>query len=614
MASITENHVATARQMLGKSALCRGLSIVEVVAIAEAVRPVSLSSGQIICRQEEPGDRMYIVGRGRIKLTLETGGGPYRLLEYLGKGDHFGELAVLTDGVHPATASAVTDCVLLELDQSRFDQLMRLVPGFAANLSRSLGFRLRSASGGKARRRKPKIVALINSTHRTQGLVRPLAKALVERGNSIEVLTDRPEKWPTEGEYLIERIPDGLAGPAKAELVRERLLQVIEHHDRILLDLTQKNIEHELPSLLAQCEEIWWLVDSAFAATGRRNLERLLASDPLLAGRIHVVWILHESEKFAPSSMRDLNVAEPDFKVVLGETGSPARDQGVLRLVRHLQGTRLGLALGGGGARGLAHLGVLREFDRAGISFDLLAGTSSGALMGLSYAAGWAPDDALAQFNEHLTPHRLFRSLPGGLYWYLWLMFRGGRWDRKLRPYLGDTTLEQLQIPMATVAVDLVTGNQVVRERGDAIHAVLESINLPPIARPILRDGMALLDGGVLNNLPADVLTERGADLVVGIDVVSKLRPVFAKNVPSTGTAKMRRPGIVETLMRINEVQDHGLATRGARSVDLMIAPDTSAFEFADFSQGYPLAEAGEAAAAEAVPQLKQMLADLEKS
>jgi predicted acylesterase/phospholipase RssA len=234
--------------------------------------------------------------------------------------------------------------------------------------------------------------------------------------------------------------------------------------------------------------------------------------------------------------------------------------------------------------------------------------------MGLSYAGGWDPHEALLEYTKALTPHWLLRKMPGGHHWYLYIMFRSGAWDRMLRPYMGDTGLEQLQVPMSTVAADLVSAQPVVRDRGDAVAAVLESINFPPIARPILRDGMALIDGGVLNNLPADILPPRGADLIVGVNVTAKLHKRFAGMAAGGGNGTLRRPRLVETLWRVTEVQDFGVSTlRTSGLIDVMIAPDTSMFEFVDFSQGIPLAEAGEAAAEEVIPQLKQMLADLEQ-
>ncbi|MBI2827430.1 MAG: cyclic nucleotide-binding domain-containing protein [Planctomycetia bacterium] len=600
--------------VLRRSDLCRGLKAAEVQQIADAVRPIRAPAGQVICRQGDTGDTMYVLVRGRVKVAVERGGETYRLLDYLGRGEHFGEMAVLTDGLRTATVSAVVDTDLLELNREQFDRLLQVVPGFAANLSRSLGFRLRWETSRRQRRHEPVVIGLVNSTLRTQALVRPLARALVDHGDSIEVLTDRPDGWPSEGNYLVERIPETLSGDDKVRTVQERLQQVIEHHDRVLVDLTQAGLEGDLPRLLAPCEEIWWLVEPRFYATSCRNLRKLIAADPRLAGRVRLVWILTEGEPFAPPQPADLGIAGPDFKVVLGEPHQAAsrhERQGVERLVRHLRGTQIGLALGGGGARGLAHLGALRALERAGISFDLMAGTSSGALTGLAYAGGWSPQEALDAFKEALTPPRWLRAMPGADRLYLWTMFRIGAWDGKLRYFFRDATLEQLQIPFTTVTVDLVTGKQVIRDRGDAIHAVLESINVPMVARPILRDGMALVDGGVLNNLPADIVVERGASFVVGIDVATKMPARYGRNVPGMATAKMRRAGPLETLLRVNEVQAYGITALRTGAVDLMITPDTSAFEFAEFSRAYELADVGEAAAEAMIPQLKQMLSEL---
>jgi predicted acylesterase/phospholipase RssA/CRP-like cAMP-binding protein len=618
MALDSPSHLSNVTEDLRRSHLCAGLGSEEIGLIAASVKTVQYKSGQTICRYNEPGDALFIVAEGRIKCSLEQETDSYRLLEYVGRGEHFGELAMLTDGLYAATARAVSDAVLLRLEQRDFHRLMTEVPGFAANLSRALGFRLHGKSQTRRRRHRPQTVALVRCTLRTQGLVDLLAKDLAERGNRLTVISDRWHEQTGSQNYEVECIGDQVTRSEHPGWLRQRLGQLSDQRDRILLDVAQSDLETALPAMLAQCEEIWWLAEPRYEQAARKTLTTMLLAFPHLADRIHVVWILEEERGFSPFSWSDLGIDPLDFKVVLPDdpqADSRNRRHGVNRLARHLQGTRIGLALGGGGARGYAHLGVLRAMDRAGIDFDLLAGTSSGALMGLSYASGWDPHEALLEFSKALTPHWLLRNMPGGHHWYLYIMFRSGAWDRMLRPYIGDHGLEQLQVPMSTVATDLVSAQPVVRDRGDAVAAVLESINFPPIARPILRDGMALIDGGVLNNLPADILPARGADLIVGVNVTAKLHKRFAGLAPGAGSnGVLRRPKLVETLWRVTEVQDFGVSSlRTTGLIDVMIAPDTAPFEFVDFSQGIPLAEAGEAAAEEVIPQLKQMMTDLEQ-
>ncbi|HUY87623.1 MAG TPA: cyclic nucleotide-binding and patatin-like phospholipase domain-containing protein [Pirellulales bacterium] len=599
-------------RLLRYSPLCQGLDNAQIRYLIDALRPVSFVAGDVILRQGEPGQSMYVIAAGRVRVTLSQAGAPQRLLEILGPGDHFGDMALLGENVRSATITAAVDSQLLELDRERFNRLLLTAPAFAANLSRVLERRLRLAMTRRRRRERPIVVGMVNTSARTQGLIRPLAAALIAQNESIEILTDRREAWAAEGQYLVERIPAAESTADRVRLVHERIQQVIRSHDRVLVELTP-GTEAELSQLLAPCDEIWWLVESRFAEAAIERLRRLVAFAPRLASRVHIVWLLNSKERFSPRRPDDLPIARLDFKVNLSDDLSHASwrsRQGIQRLVHHLRGTRLGVALGGGGARGLAHLGALRVLDREGIHFDVVAGTSVGALMGLAYAGGWRPDDALREFQRVLRPPRWASMLPKGARWYLWWKYWRSAWDAMLRPYLQDTRLEQLPTPLCVLAVDLVSGKQVVRDRGDCIHAVMESINLPYFSRPIRRDGLELVDGGVLNNLPGDVLPEFGADFVVGIDVTSKLPADFGVGAGGP-LLKARGPGLLETLLRVSEVQAFGLTALQSNSIDLLIAPDASPFDFADFGCAEALAEAGEAAVSETLPQLKQMLANL---
>jgi NTE family protein len=135
---------------------------------------------------------------------------------------------------------------------------------------------------------------------------------------------------------------------------------------------------------------------------------------------------------------------------------------------------------------------------------------------------------------------------------------------------------------------------------------------LPIVSKPILRDGMALVDGGVLNNLPADVLAESGVDFVVGVDVSSRVRPEFAGNRPDMLTGQMRDASALDTLFRIFESQAHNIGKMRNRAVDFWIKPDTSPFGLAEFHRTTEIAAVGEAAARDTIGALKKRLVELE--
>lgn len=604
--------VAAYVQVLRRSALCTDLTLGEIRYIAERLQPRMVPAGCEIVRQGEPGQSMYFVDRGRVRVTVAYQGAPARTVEYLGRGGHFGEMALLTDGKRAATVTAVIDTWLLELAQPEFQKLLIHVPGFAANLSRAVVARLRRDTARRERPHRPAVVALVAGSTACRAVVRPLVDRLLQQGESLGLLTDSEQKPPGAPRLVVERLPADLDPAALAAAVRARVHQFMEHQTRVLLEVAE-HPPSTLAPLLATCEQVLWLVDARHWDTSLRLASDLAGQARGLGERLHVVWLLGAQQRFAPTDVPE-GLARLSFKIPWHEYTGPERgaQRGIERLARHLRGTRLGIALGGGGARGLAHLGVLGALEDEGISFDLVAGTSSGALMGLSYAGGWSPWEALPRFRKALTPPRWVRSLPGGYRWYMIGMFRFDRWDRLLRPYLQRATLQQLLLPLYTVAVDLVSGREVVSESGDAIRAVMESINIPLVSRPILRDGMALVDGGLLNNLPGDVLRARGASFVVGVDVVAELPRRYGKNVPETPTERMQRASLMETVLRVTDVQAHALTNLRAETVDLMIRPDTTPFEFADFTRADELAEVGRAAALEALPTLKQALADLE--
>jgi predicted acylesterase/phospholipase RssA len=186
--------------------------------------------------------------------------------------------------------------------------------------------------------------------------------------------------------------------------------------------------------------------------------------------------------------------------------------------------------------------------------------------------------------------------------------YRTGQFDPMLRQYLKSARLEQLFVPMHTITVDLISGKDVVRSRGDAVHGIVESINLPLLSSPINRDGESLVDGGLINNVPANVLAARGCNFVIAVSVTAKMESEFARNRPDTPASRMRRASTIQTLLRSFLVQSHNVNSIGVQTADFIIEPDVTCFELSAFGRAAELAEAGDRATQEAVPQLKALL------
>ena len=347
--------------------------------------------------------------------------------------------------------------------------------------------------------------------------------------------------------------------------------------------------------LLSYVDVVLWCVRPQDARAAVVLLEGLVKSVPRWRDKIRIVWILDSNEPIAPYVPELHQLAERDFKLTFDAPGANQNtllQHGFERIVHHLRGIQIGLALGGGAARGMAHLGVLKALERHGIYIDMLAGTSAGAMVGTIYAAGFDPDYIAQRFKTELQPSWFFRQLPGAGYWYLLYKYRWRQFDSMLRKYLGQARMEQLMLPTFTVSVDLVQGEAVVREANDATIGVMESINLPPLSLPIIESGQALVDGGLLNNVPANVLVAKGCNFVIASTVTAKLEKDF-EGISSRFTGRFL--STIQVIMRQTMVQDYNMNSVGVQPADFVVAPDVTSFDISEFTRADEMAHIGEA-------------------
>ncbi len=202
---------------------------------------------------------------------------------------------------------------------------------------------------------------------------------------------------------------------------------------------------------------------------------------------------------------------------------------------------RVGLALGSGAARGLAHIGVLRALDEAGIAVEVIAGTSMGALIGAVHAAGTL--DSLAATFRTLDWPRMVSFLDvvlpkSGL-------IDGARIAALVREHVRSGAIERLARPFAAVATDIVTGEEVVIRSGDVIEAVRASIAVPGIFTPVRRNGRILVDGGLVNPVPVAVARALGAGCVIAVDlnhgILGAGGAASSRERPSAAAARLPR-------------------------------------------------------------------------
>lgn len=268
----------------------------------------------------------------------------------------------------------------------------------------------------------------------------------------------------------------------------------------------------------------------------------------------------------------------------------------------------LGLALGGGGARAISHVGLLKVLEREGIGVGRLAGTSMGALIAARVAGGASALEVEAEMLR-LSGRRELLKLADRLPTRHGL-FSGRRLRAALAESLGSqSTFEDLGIPLAITAVDLTSGREVVLRTGSVVEAVRASVSVPGIYAPVERDGCRLVDGGVLNNVPAAPLRELGPGPIVAVDVL----PAFGDNVLGqdpriTGFSLPLVPGVVRDLWQTGLIMVSALTAARLRAAgpDVVLRPELPAEVtlLVGFTRAAELIAAGEAAAEEALPGL----------
>ena len=598
---------------LAASRFCADLDDEAIKAIAGQMQVRPFTAGETLGWAGDEVNEFWIVVEGELDSYLTDARGRERWLAIVQQGETVGELAILENMPRrPVRFTARTHGTLLVTPASMLRVWIENHPRVMQNLFSTLSNRFKAVTGVASRKLPSPRLGIVVTSPRGDLLTGRLASRLLAAGERLRVWAREPSRlkstgsWPEElpvHEIAADDAP--LLQPPSADVDRQIVIWSYGSDDRI---------EDKAQQLLG-CDEVLWLLEPSKVAIVAQELQSWSTMQGALEQKVRIVWLLDAETPVAPLP-GGWKLQKADLKVPIEPKGSGStrlERQGLDRLVRALRGFRIGLALAGGGAKGMAHFGVLRVLEQAGLSFDVMSGTSVGAMVGILNSSGMSPEAGVECFLRDLKPPRLMRYLPNWPNWYLVAQYRRRAWDGLLRQYLHNWRLEQLLIPFHAITVDLVQVGSVVRSQGDAVQAILESINLPIISKPIMSDGMALVDGGVLNNLPADVLAENGVDFVVGVDVSTHVRPVFAGNRPDMPTGKMKDAGVLDTLFRIYESQAHHLGKFRNLAVDFWIKPDVSAYGLAEFHRTDEIAGVGEAAALERIPELKQHLAELEE-
>jgi NTE family protein len=287
------------------------------------------------------------------------------------------------------------------------------------------------------------------------------------------------------------------------------------------------------------------------------------------------------------------------------------------------KGKRVGLALGGGGARGLAHIGVLRVFDKASIPIDLIVGTSAGALVGGAYASGISPDELEKKADEYLNSPEFQSSAIRGFekaqaqadmglkrkiqnylknrYLVVQAMFKPGilsneEFQDTINHFIPDIQIEEMPIPFRAVATDLVSGEQIIFSKGPLRQAIWASCAVPGAIAPLKEGEWLLSDGGIISLIPSSIAREEGADVVIAVAVDRGINP----------QEDLRT--VVDIYHRVSEIMGEKLKAYELAAANVVILPEVGDLHWSNFSQAMNLIKEGEKAARKKLDDVRSIV------
>jgi predicted acylesterase/phospholipase RssA/CRP-like cAMP-binding protein len=562
--------------IVAQSPLLMGLPPNEVEEFVHRGRERTFDPGQSLCEQGQPGDHCWVITAGLVDV-VRSGDDPQppEVVRRLRKGATVGEVAVILGEPHAETVIASISTSALELSALQVSELTRRRPETLLNILRGLQRRIAHARARTFERERGERVAVVIGPS-LRRVAQPLLTAA--RGVSPRPVTTLDRAFSFAGAVTAA---DDLAAS----------------HATVVLPVE---------------------LDPATVATLLRETDRVVA----LAGTAGEMTELGLVER-PPSVEGDVEVIPVGTKAALAKAGWP--EDAPLRVVRncelargislteddltwvarHVTRTKIGLALGAGGAKGYAHVGVLQVLEQEGYKVDCVAGSSIGAIVGTYLALGMNAaqiEEALREVFNESNVAQLFKTSLAGRSTGIELM------TRLLRESTEEKTFADTVIPLTVMSVSLSERAPAPLRDGPLWDALLAATALVGMFPPHERDGQRLVDGLALVPVPTEAAMEDGADVTVSVNLISaQTLPRWPGGPPPEPPAQRRRRGALDDMLEVMDLAQLSESTRNAELADVSITPRFGPGEWRDFHLADQFLAAGRAAAEKALPVLRSL-------
>lgn len=567
--------------LLTRTPLFAGLDPLALSDIAGRMRSRTFAAREIICREGEEGTGLFIIASGLARVLRPQAGniptdmaGPMTVA-LLRHGEVIGEMSLITGEPRSATVIADVPTVTLELDRAVFAAIMADYPAIMMNLNRILGARLSATTARRFER---------------AGRGEALALVIEQRGVALAERVVQAMRATSSRAIAVIDLTGRLA-IATVHLVDPSVEEALIALDAALPDygtvVVVADVEQDkLPHLLEYVERtVALLPTSGVARLGACAVHALIVPEVVLL-RDH------------PESSVDDTVALPVIRTCSLEMA--ARD--VSWIGRHLAHTKLGLALGAGGAKGYAHVAVLRVLEEAGYTVDYVAGSSIGAMvgswMGMCHDAATVERIMRESFTEEASRAMFKLSLSGlssGLEVHA----------RICRETTEERSFAELSLPLVVMAVDLDMRQPVPLTAGPVWQALLAATALPGMFPPHQLDGHRLVDSLCLVPVPTAAVRELGADIVLAVNLLGRaMLPAWPGEAQAASPPARSGVRMLDTLMEVMDLSQLDASVRHAALADVVVTPRFGPSTWRDFSFADRFLTAGRAAAIEQLATL----------
>ncbi len=577
----SEKNKSAIEQFLKTVELFKKLPPTVLSRIANNIKEEVIRSHEVLYYKGETSENIFIIRYGEIQLENISNQGTV----YLGPGEVLAENSLLSGSNHSTSAVAVIDTLVYVLEGKLFLTLAAQEKILSHNIIQLMGSRMREHLEGFPDQKKSdgirrlfchiplereenfgskidRFIHIYSEATRTQSILLPISRF---KGMDItkisEFLTDTRKKTPLVHIYF------------DANVDRTDLAYLVVQADFLIF------WEQDIERLYKEKESIiqFW--------KGRiRNF----------SGRAVRLFENGVQKSYLPIDDQIRNFYQADS------------------LSRFLISRTRGLALGGGGARALAHAGLLKVLHREGILFDFISGASMGAVIAALYARKDSPArivDLVAQFFGSIES-AFDPTLP------LVSFFKGKRMKKMLKDAFLDQRIEELPIPFATSAVDLITGREHVFDSGPIRESLNSAMSLPGAFPPYRLGEKVLVDGGMINNVPESLIRPLGADVVLGVNVspLQEMVPIkLFDNKPSEKSwtrylwETLKYPPILQIMSRTITIEGREITRLKQPKIDLFLNFHLDEFQLFDFRRYQEIIERGERQAELHLPEIKRL-------